>query len=572
METRSNQIPYEYSEEIRHLFYRRTIICLWLGVIFFALFSLLDFIYCNEFFSLFLWYRLMVIISVGVALAILKRKPVRRFAPPLMFICLMMGTFSISLMTLKLGGFASGYYVGILLIVVGAFSVLPLNAHQAISTGLCMYLIYVVTTFIGAGLEALHSVEYGVTNSFFFFSLLGGTAVQCMDDLQMRENAYRAKNSLRDLRSDLLDYTDNLEHLIEKRMAEQEETALRFRDLYNNLLDLALLINRQGTIRMVNQHSLTLLGKRPEELVGTNFSEIIRSEEIESNLLEEIIAAIYRDHHLQGMQLQLKRQENDYIDVELGGNRVVMEDNTIFFQLILRDITVTKSMERQILESEQLIDTSRQAAIFGLAKLAECRDDDTGAHLERIRLYTRILTIELKKHPEMDKIISKTFIEDIYRSSVLHDIGKVGIPDSILLKPGKLTRNEYDIMKNHCLFGSSTLKEAVTGPENVPFLQMARDIAHFHHERWDGTGYPEGLAGKAIPLAARIVALADVYDALTTVRVYKPALDHEVTRQIIVRESGSQFDPSIVEAFIKKEQEFKHSSAEMLTISQENIN
>lgn len=564
MDRLQDNTAYEFSDEFRHLFYRRTIICLWLGIVFFSLFSLLDFVCCRELFVLFLGYRLVVIASLFTSFGILRIKAARHLAPFLMFIVLMVGTFSISLMTLELGGFTSGYYVGILLIVVGAFSVLPLHASQAITTGLLMYLVYVVTILFGTGLQALQHIEYGLTNSFFFLSLIGGTAVQCMDDMQVRQNSLHLKNIIHDLQSNLIDYTDNLEHLIEKRMAEQAETALKFRDLYDNLLDLAVLIDRKGTIQTVNQHSLTVLGKPPEELAGRNILEFIRSQDEDNNLLEEIISAIYRDNDLQGMQLQIHKSDGADRDVELGGSRVVMEDNTIYFQLILRDISITKQMERQILESEQLIDTSRQAAIFGLAKLAECRDDETGAHLERIRLYTKILTNELKNQPDMHRIITKTFIEDIYRSSILHDIGKVGIPDSILLKPGKLTQSEYSIMKNHCIFGSTTLEEAETGPESISFLQMAKDIAHYHHERWDGSGYPEGLTGDSIPLSARIVALADVYDALTTARVYKPALDHEKTKQIILQQCGSQFDPFIVDAFLKKEEEFKKNSGKIL--------
>ena len=139
---------------------------------------------------------------------------------------------------------------------------------------------------------------------------------------------------------------------------------------------------------------------------------------------------------------------------------------------------------------------------------------------------------------------------------MLHDIGKVGIPDRILLKPGKLTLNEYDIMKNHCIFGSIALKEAETGSENDSFLQMGQDITHYHHEKWNGSGYPAGLIGDSIPLAARIVALADVYDALTTRRVYKPAYGHEFSKRIIVKGSGEHFDPDIVDAFLLAEKEF----------------
>jgi putative two-component system response regulator len=144
----------------------------------------------------------------------------------------------------------------------------------------------------------------------------------------------------------------------------------------------------------------------------------------------------------------------------------------------------------------------------------------------------------------------------IFLTSPLHDIGKVGIPDSVLLKPGRLSDREFSMMKQHTLIGAETLSAALRQHPDAGFLRMARDIALTHHERWDGTGYPQGLAGEAIPLCGRIVALADVYDALTTKRVYKESFTHDVARSIILDESGTHFDPDVVEAFLATEEAF----------------
>jgi PAS domain S-box-containing protein len=481
-----------------------------------------------------------------------------------MYVVLLLGTFSISLMTVQMGGFVSGYYVGILLMVAGAISVLPLRAFQAAFIGFSMYAVYLLTILLGTGLTDTQSTIYGVINTFFFFAIITGTVIQSLDDMQVRMKSLRTKNNIKGINNQLTGYTDNLESLIEKRMAEQAESELKFRDLYNNLMDLAILIDKDGVIQMANEHSITMLGFSPEELKGLNIREYLHSQDTESDIFGEIVNKIYTDNALHGMQLQLKIGEDIRIDVELSGNRVVMEQKSIFIQLIFRDISITKRMERQILESERLIDTSRQAAIFGLAKLAETRDDETGAHLDRIRLYVHILAKELKKKPGMNEIITNDFTENIFLSSILHDIGKVGIPDRILLKPGKLTKDEFDIMKSHCIFGSTTLKGAETSTETTSFLQMGQEITHYHHEKWDGTGYPEGLSGNKIPLPARIVALADVYDALTTRRVYKPAYEHELSKKIIVQGRGEHFDPDIVEAFLQCENEFKETRRNML--------
>ena len=199
---------------------------------------------------------------------------------------------------------------------------------------------------------------------------------------------------------------------------------------------------------------------------------------------------------------------------------------------------------------------TRDVALFALARLAESRDWETGAHLDRIRNYSRVLAQDLAEQPAFRDQVNAEFVRLIYQTSVLHDIGKVGIPDSVLLKPGRLSDTEFQIMKRHTIIGARTLNDALRQHPRAKFLRMARDIALTHHEHFDGTGYPGGRAGNAIPLCGRIVALADVYDALVTRRVYKEAFEHEVARAIIVDSSGTHFDPDIVQAFLRTEEQF----------------
>jgi putative two-component system response regulator len=199
---------------------------------------------------------------------------------------------------------------------------------------------------------------------------------------------------------------------------------------------------------------------------------------------------------------------------------------------------------------------TRDVATFALAKLAESRDPETGAHLERVRNYCRLLAQQLASLKKLSGQITSEYIRMIYQTSPLHDIGKVGIPDRILLKPGRLTEAEFEVMKDHTTIGTQTLDAALRQFPGVDFLEMARDIALTHHERWDGTGYPRHLKAEEIPLCGRIMALADVYDALTSKRVYKPAYGHELARSIIVAERGKHFDPDVVEAFEQNEPSF----------------
>jgi putative two-component system response regulator len=200
---------------------------------------------------------------------------------------------------------------------------------------------------------------------------------------------------------------------------------------------------------------------------------------------------------------------------------------------------------------------TRDVAIFAMAKLAESRDPETGAHLERVRSYSRILAQHLGGLQKFQNVITPEYARLIYLTSPLHDIGKVGIPDVVLLKPGRLNDREFDIMKMHAVLGAQTLDAALRQFPGVKFLQMGRDIAETHHERFDGTGYPNGLAGENIPLCGRIVAVADVYDALTSRRVYKPAMTHEIAIGMITNESGKQFDPDVVDALLANEQVFQ---------------
>ncbi len=199
---------------------------------------------------------------------------------------------------------------------------------------------------------------------------------------------------------------------------------------------------------------------------------------------------------------------------------------------------------------------SRDVVIFSLAKLAESRDPQTGAHLERMREYCRILAEELSGWQKFGDEIDGEYVQLLYMTSPLHDIGKVGIPDSVLLKPGKFTEEEFEIMKQHTLIGGQTLDAAVRAHPEAQFLRMAHDIALTHHEHYNGSGYPFGLKGQEIPLCGRITAVADVYDALTTRRVYKPKIAHESTRRIILEGRGTHFDPDVIQAFLNREQEF----------------
>ena len=200
---------------------------------------------------------------------------------------------------------------------------------------------------------------------------------------------------------------------------------------------------------------------------------------------------------------------------------------------------------------------TQQVAIRALAHLAETRDPETGNHILRTQGYVLQLANALREHPRFAAALSGSQIELLTRSAPLHDIGKVGIPDYVLLKPDKLTAAEWAIMQTHARLGSDAIEEAERDIETpLPFLAVAKEIAHWHHEKWDGSGYPDGLAGESIPIAARLMALADVFDAVISVRVYKPAMSFAEAREIIAAGRGKHFDPDVCDAFLGGFDEF----------------
>lgn len=265
-----------------------------------------------------------------------------------------------------------------------------------------------------------------------------------------------------------------------------------------------------------------------------------------------ILCTAYSDHSWEEITGRLDRADQLLIlkkpfdNVEL---RQLVASQTEKWRLT--KIANMRREELEVLVEQRTKDfaATRDIMFYTLAKLAESRDEETGNHLDRMQQYTRILVEWLRDNGPYQDQINDQFVEDLYRSSVLHDLGKVGTPDAVLLKPGRLTPDEFEIMKQHVIIGADALDEAAAMAECCSFLKMSAEIARFHHERFNGTGYPEGRSGLNIPLSARIIAVADVYDAMTSDRRYRKAMDKLDVKEMINAESGEHFDPAIVDAF-----------------------
>jgi len=203
------------------------------------------------------------------------------------------------------------------------------------------------------------------------------------------------------------------------------------------------------------------------------------------------------------------------------------------------------------------LDKSQDMTIHSMSMLAELKDNETGTHIVSTRMYCRLLSEELNRSSSYKKYLTKAYINDLEKSAPLHDVGKVGIPDNILHKPGKLTTEEFEVIKSHPVLGANVLHEAMESHKFQSYFTIGVQLVRHHHERWDGTGYPDGLKGYQIPLSARIMAIADVYDALRSTRPYKESFSHEKSISIIKEGSGTHFEPELVTALLRKEKEFK---------------
>lgn len=254
----------------------------------------------------------------------------------------------------------------------------------------------------------------------------------------------------------------------------------------------------------------------------------------------------------------------DYITKPISPSIVLARVKT---HLVLKASADFLRDQNQFLEQEVARRTEetraiQDATILMMASLAETRDNETGNHILRTQYYVKALARKLQSYPRFSAFLTTATIELLFKSAPLHDIGKVGIPDRILLKPGKFDVAEFEIMKTHAALGRDAIVQAERRlGYKVPFLDFAKEIAYSHQEKWDGSGYPQGLAGDAIPVSARLMALADVYDALISRRVYKAAMSHEKAVEIISEGRGKHFDPDMVDAFLQIQEEFRAIAA-----------
>lgn len=328
------------------------------------------------------------------------------------------------------------------------------------------------------------------------------------------------------------------------------------KDLYQvkvaNNGDKALKI-AQGDIKP----QLILLDVMMPGLSGYEVCESLKSNSATSDIPIIFLTAMNAaDDEQKGLELGAA----DYITKPINPSVVLARVKTQLQNKSAKDFLRDKNayLEKEVAERTREVMAIQDVTILSMASLAETRDSDTGNHIRRTQHYVLALANTLKSYPRFTDFLTEKNIHTLFKSAPLHDIGKVGIPDRILLKPGKLDAEEFEIMKTHTTLGRDALANAEKSLGlDVEFLKMAKEIAYSHQEKWDGSGYPEGLRGDAIPISARLMAVADVYDALISRRIYKEGMPHDEACAIIRLGSGSHFDPDIADAFFRIHKEFQ---------------
>lgn len=305
-----------------------------------------------------------------------------------------------------------------------------------------------------------------------------------------------------------------------------------------------------GTIAYINETFSILLGRAKHELTGVSWNSITHPEDIDITG-RQIKPFLESEEPNTKYEKRYLKPDGSTVWLGITVFRAPDADKRNFYIVVATNLSDTKRKQDLLNARNHDLDKTREAVINSMAILSEFRDRETGEHITRTRLYVRLL---------LDKIpyklpFSRRAISLIANSAVLHDIGKVGIPDHILLKKGKLTEDEFEVMKTHTTLGANAIMRTQRTMEKDTLLMFAKEIAEFHHERWDGKGYPFGLSGDEIPLTARVMALADVYDALRSERPYKEPYTHEDSLDIIRKGAGTQFDPLLTGIFLANQHE-----------------
>jgi len=363
--------------------------------------------------------------------------------------------------------------------------------------------------------------------------------------------------------ANLLRFKRDAKRVMEEEIAERTIEIARTNDFLAGILDSSTLVSviltdLDQNVLFWNSGARNIFGYTPDEMKGEKITKLYPPDSMTRETVEKLRKMVATKTGTVHGKMQQVSKDGRILTISLALSPMLDARGEVSGILgVGLDVTEEVRQHKEILNLLEQVKKTQDVTIFSLAKLAESRDHETGQHLNRIQAYSKVLCERMARKEGMKDAVTQRFIDDLVRSCVLHDIGKVAISDEILLSREKFGARERKIMEEHTIAGGEALKEAVEKLGKESFLTLGMEVAYFHHEHWDGNGYPQGLKGEAIPLSARIVAIADVYDALTTERRYKKAFSHEEAGRLIVERRGSQFDPEIVDVFLEVEAEFQ---------------
>ncbi|MFO8048192.1 MAG: PAS domain S-box protein [Desulfosudaceae bacterium] len=548
-----------------------------MGVLVWGSFGVLDIAIAREEVSLLWTLRYGIVIPIMMLGLVVSYQPLfeKMMQPFISLAILITGASVIIMITVSETPMKHTYYAGLILIFMFAYTILRMRFIWATITCWMLVLAYEIAAayFIDTPRDIL------LSNSFFFIgaNLLGMTACYFIE-LSSRRDFFLAtqlsnektkvaqanqelEKNIRERTKQLIKINEDLNLTIAGQQKAQEKlrrSEEKYRTIITTIEEGYYEIDLNGNFTFINESMVRIFDcQSKDDLLDTNYRDYVDDSRI-SDILWAFNEIYQSNISVTDMNWEITRKDGSIRYLEVSANRISdSAGEPTGFRGIVRDITERKKMEQELVESYENIKQTRTMIILGLAKLAEYRDRNTGEHLERIMEYTRILTKALRQKPKYRDYITDEYIEDVYISSMLHDIGKVGISDDILLKPAALTEEEYEKVKEHTILGGNALSAVEVKVKGKSFLSIGKQICYHHHEKWNGLGYPSGLEGDDIPLSARIVALTDVYDTVTSDRVYKDAASHETAVDIIKNERGEHFDPEIVDTFLTVEDQFK---------------
>lgn len=327
--------------------------------------------------------------------------------------------------------------------------------------------------------------------------------------------------------------------------------------LFDNMLVSIILVDPQGIILNMNGSARKMYGYTREELMGESYDQFFVTGS-GTPPLKELAGQLENQDFLTLEEVGRRRKDGTGFYTQTTVQAVYdLTEEVIAYTIMEKDLTQHVELEKALKESLENVKKTQSTAVLGLARFTENRENKDGKHIDRIQEYTKIFAAALKGDSHYQDYVDEEYIENLCLSSSLYDLGNAGLKDGLLLKSGTLQEEEYRQVQRHTIFGGDALTNLDEKLEQRSFLSMGKEIAYSHHEHWDGSGYPGGQKGEDIPLSARIIAIVDVYDALTSKRPYKEAWSHEKAVEYIASRRGSQFDPRLVDVFLQQEQVFE---------------